>query len=114
MNMNIMWQVVFIIISVAILLDSINLLTNTSKVLVKFSIKIQSFCNANIREAIAKNRYKTSKILGIKGIIDGTVLTILSINFNNPKFNLGSTRLFILLGVLVVFDIIILRNMERE
>lgn len=110
-NKNIMWQVVFIIISVAILLDSINLLTNTSKVLAKFSIKLHSFCNANIRGAIAKNHYKTAKMLGIQGIIIGTGLTIISINFNNPKFNL--TRLFILLGVVAVFNIIILRNMER-
>ena len=62
-------QAVLIVVSVVILLDSINLLTNTFKILVKFSMKLSAFCNSSIRGAIAKNYDKTTKILGIQGII---------------------------------------------
>ncbi|MCB2315764.1 hypothetical protein [Clostridium tagluense] len=45
-------QAVFIVVSVVILLNSINLLTNTSKILVKFSMKLSAFCNSSVRRAI--------------------------------------------------------------
>lgn len=95
-------QAVFIVVSVVILLNSINLLTNTSKILVKFSMKLSAFCNSSIRRAIAKNHDKTAKILGIQGIICGTLILIISININNTELSRGSTGLFILLAILVV------------
>jgi len=100
-------QVVLIVVSVVILLDSINLLTNTSKILVKSSMKLSTFCNSSIRGAIAKNPDKTAKILGIQGIICGPVFLMISININNTELNKGSTGLFILLAI-SVFNLFIL------
>ncbi|MCB2340440.1 hypothetical protein [Clostridium estertheticum] len=100
-------QVVLIVVSVVILLDSINLLTNTSKILVKSSMKLRTVCNSRIRGAITKNHDKTTKILGIQGIICGTLFLIISININNTKLSRGSTGLFILLAI-SVFNIFIL------
>ncbi|MBU3218081.1 hypothetical protein LL033_00505 [Clostridium estertheticum] len=100
-------QVVLIVVSVVILLDSINLLTNTSKILVKSSMKLRTVCNSRIRGAITKNPDKTTKILGIQGIICGTLFLIISININNTELSRGSTGLFILLAI-SVFNIFIL------
>ncbi|MBU3218268.1 hypothetical protein LL033_26115 (plasmid) [Clostridium estertheticum] len=97
----------FIIISVVILLSGINSLSNTSKILVELSMKLSAFCNSSIRRALAKNHDKTAKILAIQDIISGTLLLIISINFNNPEFSRGSTGLIILM-VISVFNIIIL------
>ena len=57
-------QVALIVVSVVILFDSINLLTNTSKILVKSSMKLRTICNSRIRGAIAKNHDKTAKNTG--------------------------------------------------
>jgi len=95
-------QVVLIVVSVVILLDSINLLTNTSKILVESSMKLRTFCNCGIKGAIAKNYAKTAKILGMQGIICGALILIISININNTELSRGSTGLFILLAISVV------------
>ncbi|MBW9159266.1 MULTISPECIES: hypothetical protein [Clostridium] len=100
-------QTVLIVFSVAILLDSINLLTNTSKILVKSSIKLRTFCNSSIKGAIAKNYAKTAKILGIQGMIVGTIILILSININNPQLNRGLTSSYIVFGI-ALFNLFIL------
>ncbi|MBU3178663.1 hypothetical protein KPL47_20335 [Clostridium estertheticum] len=71
-------QVVLIVVSVVILLDSINLLTNTSEILIKSSMKLRTVCNSRIRGAIAKNHYKIAKILRIQGTICGTLFLMIS------------------------------------
>lgn len=100
-------QMVLIVLSVVILLDGINLVTNTSKILVKSSMKLSAFCNSSIRGAIARNYDKTAKILGIKDMIFGMILLILSININNTGLNSDLTRIFIL-GGFTIFNIVIL------
>ncbi|MCB2300369.1 hypothetical protein [Clostridium tagluense] len=95
-------QAVFIVVSVVVLLNSINLLTNTSKKLVKFSMKLSAFCNSSLRGAIVKNHDKIAKIQGIQGIICGTLLLIISININNTELSRGSTGLYILMAISVV------------
>ena len=99
-------QTVLIVLSVMILLDGINLLTKTSKILVKSSIKLSAFLNSSIREAITRNYDKTAKILGIRDMIFGTLFLILSININNTELNRGLTSSYILLGF-TVFNIFI-------
>ncbi|MCB2310942.1 hypothetical protein LGL55_06915 [Clostridium tagluense] len=95
-------QVVCIVVSVVIILEGINLLTNTSKLLVKASMKLRAFCNSNTRGALARNYGKTSKIIAIQDIICGTLLLIFSININNTELIRGSTGSFILLVISVL------------
>ena len=99
-------QTISMVLSAVILLDGINLLTKTSKILVKSSIKLSAFLNSSIREAITRNYDKTAKILGIRDMIFGTLFLILSININNTELNRGLTSSYILLGF-TVFNIFI-------
>jgi hypothetical protein len=100
-------QVICIVASVVMILDSINLIANKFKKLVESSMKFRIFCNSSINGAIAKNYTKTAKIMGIQGIICGMLFLILSININNTELNGGSTGLFIVLGI-TVFNLFIL------
>lgn len=100
-------QALLIVVSVVILLDGINLLINTSKILLEFSMKLSAFCDSGIRGAIARNHNKTAKILGIQHIIFGTVMLIISININNTELTAGSTWQYIMLAI-IGFNLFIL------
>jgi hypothetical protein len=54
-------QVICIVASVVMLLDSINLLTNKSKKLVESSMKFRIFCNSSINSSMI------SSIIGVVG-----------------------------------------------
>ncbi|MBU3153665.1 hypothetical protein LL037_17860 [Clostridium estertheticum] len=98
------WKAFAKVISVVIILDGINLLTNKSKMLVKLSMKKSAFCNSDTRRAIVRNHDKTAKVLGIQYTIGGILLLIFSIIYNNTEF----TGNFLIMGILSLFNLFIL------
>ncbi|MBU3175254.1 hypothetical protein KPL47_02610 [Clostridium estertheticum] len=94
-------QIFIIMLAIAKMLEGINLISNTSKTLVKFSTKLlksskkTTFYNKNIRESLSRNFSGTSKLLGITDIILGIIGAIISINVYRIV-NSNSTILIIL------------------
>lgn len=89
--------IIIIIISIAKILEGINLISNTSKTLVEFSIKT-TLNNENIREALSRNFSRTTKLLGITNIILAIIAAILVINAN--RIAQGNSTIIILLCLL--------------
>ncbi|MBU3202478.1 hypothetical protein LL037_13115 [Clostridium estertheticum] len=99
-------QTIFIIVSVAKILEGINLISNTNGTLVKFSIKT-TFHNENIREALSRNFSGTAKLLGIANTIVGIIGAIVVINANRIAKSNSTIIILLLLGLPIAMRFIV-------
>lgn len=88
-------QIIMIVVSIAIILEGINLISNTSK-------------------ALARNFSRTARLLGITGIITGIICFILSININRISKSDSDTTVMIFILILSVATRFIVNTILKD
>jgi len=103
--------VVCIVVLAVFLMDGINLLTGISKTLSKSSMKLKALLNLRTRDAMTRNYDKTTKLMGIYGVVGSIPLLLFALNIN--ALSRDNSVVFILLGIPILIQIIMITELDK-